>query len=325
MSGLNSPELPLCHLRAVLKPFSPVRLSDFPGSAWRGALGHSLKRMVCVTRMSRCAACMLYHSCVYSYFYDTPPDPDAAKMRRYTAAPHPFVLVPQKDYQGGDYRLGIVLIGQAARHLPVFVHALQRCVERGKGVGGNRMQLLRLEQESAPGEGDWRVVFQPGAALAALPAAMPAVPPAPSRFSIEVISPLRIKRESRRVGPDDFRFSDLFNNLLRRVSMLMEFHTACTLETDFRALTDRARDIRVGAQLKWQDQTRYSSRQKTAMQMGGVIGTVTVRDQPMDAFWPYLWLGQWVHAGSGATMGLGRYRIVAEEPGLGTAASSALT
>jgi CRISPR/Cas system endoribonuclease Cas6 (RAMP superfamily) len=29
----------------------------------------------------------------------------------------------------------------------------------------------------------------------------------------------------------------------------------------------------------------------------------------LDAFWPYLWLGQWTHAGKGTSMGMGAYTI----------------
>jgi CRISPR/Cas system endoribonuclease Cas6 (RAMP superfamily) len=46
------------------------------------------------------------------------------------------------------------------------------------------------------------------------------------------------------------------------------------------------------------------------MQMGGILGSFLLNGEELADFWPYLWLGQWTHAGKGATMGLGRYRIV---------------
>ena len=62
-------------------------------------------------------------------------------------------------------------------------------------------------------------------------------------------------------------------------------------------------------QLKWFDWTRYSSRQHTEMNMGGLIGSVQLDMQDLDDFWPYLWLGQWTHAGKGTSMGMGAYTI----------------
>ena len=82
----QTPELPIGRFRATFQSSESPRHAGFPGSAWRGALGHALKRTVCVTRQPRCADCLLYHSCVYSYFFDTPPAADSTKMRRYVSS-----------------------------------------------------------------------------------------------------------------------------------------------------------------------------------------------------------------------------------------------
>jgi hypothetical protein len=111
------------------------------------------------------------------------------------------------------------------------------------------------------------------------------------------------------VGPDDFRFADLFGALLRRISMLTAFHTDTPLETDFRALVQAARDMAAICRITWQDLPRYSYRQQSGMQLGGVRGCIELKEADITPFWPYLWLGRFVHAGSGATMGLGRYEI----------------
>ncbi|MEW5890010.1 MAG: hypothetical protein AB1768_13410 [Pseudomonadota bacterium] len=88
-------DLAVGHYRFVFASDRVARFSDFSGSAWRGALGHTLKRTVCVTRQSQCRQCLLYRSCVYPYFYDTPPHAGAERMRRYETAPHPFVQLGQ--------------------------------------------------------------------------------------------------------------------------------------------------------------------------------------------------------------------------------------
>ena len=41
--------------------------------------------------------------------------------------------------------------------------------------------------------------------------------------------------------------------------------------------------------------------------MGGLTGWFEVEGPGLEPFWPYLWLGQWTHAGRGCSMGLGRY------------------
>lgn len=120
---LALPQLPIARYSLAFEAAERVRLPVYAGSAWRGVLGHSLKRAVCVTREPRCADCLLYRSCAYPYVFDTPPPPDAKKMRRYTAAPHPFVLEPADAEArvleaGAPLDLGLVLFGRSNGYLP---------------------------------------------------------------------------------------------------------------------------------------------------------------------------------------------------------------
>lgn len=303
------PRLAIGRYRARFEADQPVRMSEFPGSAWRGALGHALKRTVCMTRLSSCRDCALYHSCAFPYFYDTPPPPGSTKMRRYETAPHPFVLRPGAD-GATEYVIDFTLIGQANRQLALFIHALARAAEGRKGVAGNHLRLRAVEQEAAPlGSDAWRLIYRPSETLQAFPPVQPKAPPVPAACDISILTPLRVKRNGRHVGPEDFRFADLFAHLLRRVSMLTAFHTDTPLETDFRGLMSLARQVEAHTELVWEDKTRYSHRQQAAMKLGGVVGRIELTGVDLTPFWPYLWLGQWLHAGSAATMGLGNYRI----------------
>lgn len=63
--------------------------------------------------------------------------------------------------------------------------------------------------------------------------------------------------------------------------------------------------------LEWQDWARYSSRQKTRMQVGGLMGSITLSGGDLASWWPLLWLCQWLHLGKFTSMGLGRYRLSA--------------
>lgn len=282
----------------------------FPGSAWRGALGYALKRAVCVTREPVCAACLLYRSCAYPYVFQTPPPTDAAKMRLYNAVPHPFALrVVTTGVDGLETELILTLFGDGNRYLPVLIHALTRAACSGRGVAGNKLDMDRVMQETTPGAGEWRTVYCPGGSLAALPVQPPAPPPTPAGVSITFDAPLRIKRDGNHVTPDQFCFADLFASLLRRVSMLTYFHTETPLDTDFRALVDSAKRVTSHNRLRWSDLGRHSASQKTSMLLGGLVGSTRIECQDLGLFWPYLWLGQFTHAGTAATMGLGHYTL----------------
>ena len=121
----NSIAIPIGCYRARFQAVSQVQLPPYPGSAWRSAFGHALKRALCITRVPACADCLLYRSCGYAYVFETPLPLGAEKMRKYPAVPHPFVL--DLDLQGGAlaagsvYTLGFTLIGRGNQYLPYMI------------------------------------------------------------------------------------------------------------------------------------------------------------------------------------------------------------
>lgn len=311
----GDPRLPLARYRLRFVATGTVRLPHFAGSTWRGALGHALKKLVCVTHLPECGSCALVNVCSYAYLFETPPPRDAEKMRKYPSVPHPFVLNPHVGISvvapGDAYELPLTLIGAGNRQLPYLVHALERAAHAGVGAGRERMELVAVEQETWPGSEEWEGVYQPGRPISPRPISALSIPSVPRRaVLIECVTPLRLRRQGRPVRPDQLRFSDLFSNLLRRVSMLTYFHTEVPLQTDFAGLTARAKSVEfLSRNLEWRVWDRYSSRQKAPVAMDGLLGAVVVPAEGLAAFWPYLWLGQFVHAGAGTSMGQGRLTL----------------
>lgn len=309
MSSL--PVLPLARYRLSFQATVNLRLPAYTGSAWRGAFGHALKRLVCVTHEPACPSCLLYRSCIYPYLFETPPDPGVGKLTKYTAAPHPFVLIPDDHgdalVAGERLTLDLHLFGHGHRHLPYVVHALNQAGQRGLGQDRGALELLGMAQAD---DMSWRSIYTPGGDFSPTPATVPTLPPCPERLTLHLLTPLRLNSENRLVSQDRFRFHHLFSNLLRRISLLMAFHTDTPLEADFAGLTRAARVMELSrVRLRWHDWTRFSSRQDTLVQMGGLVGEMELAGVDLEPFWPYLWLGQWTHAGKGAVMGLGRYQI----------------
>lgn len=316
MSRQNTPALPIAQYRAqysVVK--SSNELAYYLGSAVRGAFGHALKKAVCVTRLEHCEPCLMFRTCAYAYIFETPTPDDAEKMRLYKSAPHPYVFdLPfpgDEQPAAGNLEIGFTLFGRGNQYLPYVLHALE---EAGKqGIGRNRIELAleTVEQRVRWVESDWKVVYQSGGKLKSEPPSIAQTPPPADRFRIVFETPLRLRSEEHNIKPDNLRFADLFVALMRRISMLTYFHTDTPLETDFKRLASEARKVEFSAQeMRWHDWTRYSSRQKTTMRMGGLLGSVELDGTEIRPFWPYLWLGQWTHAGKGTSMGLGRYRLV---------------
>ncbi|MEK0085280.1 CRISPR system precrRNA processing endoribonuclease RAMP protein Cas6 [Benzoatithermus flavus] len=232
-------------------------------------------------------------------------------MRRYDRVPHPYVLQPAMGQKprlepSDAIELDVTLIGHAAGYIAYVVRALQDAA--ATGIGPDRL-VLDLEHvapvpvtaaslSADPGERRGGLCVQ---ALPALP------PPCPKQVRVELLTPLRVQRDGHLVGPETFTPGDLLRNLVRRVSMLRQFFTDRPLEADFVALKELGLGLRARhAALRWVDLVRRSSRQDTVMRMGGIVGRFELDLTGAEPLWPYLWLGQWIGAGKGATMGLGR-------------------
>ena len=314
---LTVPRLPLACYRLRFRAMETIQLPHYAGSAWRGVFGNSLKKLVCVTRARRCEPCLLYRSCIYPYIFETPPDPEGNKLRKYNAAPHPFVLCPGATMHGplpadSEHSLALTLFGHGNRQLPYIIHALERAARRGLGKNRGKLELLEVEQQL---QDNWLAIYRPGAGLKSHPTECPRLPDCPTWLKLRFHTPLRIRFNGHLVTPERFTFQALFSSLLRRISLLTTFHGDTPLETDFAGLGEAAAAIPLTDNgLRWHEWTCYSSRQHSLMQLGGLTGTATFQSDDLGPFWPYLWLGQWTHAGKNTSMGLGKYEIVRSGP-----------
>lgn len=279
--------------RLTFRAATTVHLQAFAGSAWRGAFGHALKRSCCIMRLRPCTGCVLEHACVYPTVFEARPSPDADRMRRYPHVPQPYVLRPVSPTPctlepGAPFTLDLVLVGRAQPHIGYIVRALERAAAHGVGRERGRLELDDL---------------------AALPAP-PTDPPAVDQVRLTLETPLRLVEAGRVVPPDRFTAAPLLMALLRRVSMLAYFHSGQALDLDFKALKAQAAQVPVVAsELRFVDQVRRSARQRRVMRLGGLVGEVALDLAAAAPFKNLLALGQWVHVGKGATMGLGRFRL----------------
>lgn len=311
------PKLPLVALQLTFRTAGLLRLPPHAGFAWRGAFGHALKRTVCAMRMRPCEGCMLASSCVYPYVFATRPPETTARMSRYDQVPRPFALRSGTlggglIEVGGQVALTITVLGNVCRHLAYIVRAMEVAGQQGLGAGRTRLTLLQVEEATLEGcRQDVPPIYVPGADFHLPVPAAPEPPPCPDHVDVDIVTPLRLKEGGDLVTPDRFAARHLLANLIRRISMLMYFHTDTPLEADFRRLKSIAATVAIRENdLHWRELTRNSARQRTLMQMGGLVGSFTADLRGGAAVWPYLWLGQFTQAGKGTTMGLGAYRIV---------------
>lgn len=329
--SLSDPTAPghfplLARFRFRMRALEPIRLPPYSGSAWRGLLGHGLRRSACVTRAPTCEGCLLIQGCVYPQMFETPPPP-GLDLPGFSAVPHPFVLnidprSPRQHAPGEPLELGVTLLGSAIAQVPYLIHALGVAGQRGIGAGQGTFRLEILEREAAPGGGDWEPVYDVEEGVYHQRPAEPLlVPEPPEQVRLRLLTPLRIKRGGHFVGVRDFTLSELLRHLYNRLQRLALLYGGRPAAFAWNREADPAPGLALQeSALRWHDWTRYSSRQDTLMQMGGLLGELRITGPALPEVWPALWAGQWTHVGKGTAFGLGDYRLDPSAKGDGASA-----
>jgi hypothetical protein len=237
-------------------------------------------------------------------------------------APHPIIFnfSPTNNHnQPGEHlTFELTLIDQSARYLPYLIQAWQYAGERGVGKENARFHLAAIDAPPFAGSDQWQPLYTRATQQIAGLNPQPTQPPPYTSNPIDITftSPFRTKVRGKLIGPGEFSPTHWIRPLLNRIEHLRLIHSPQTSSSlDVAALITATHNLRITRkQLRWHDWTRHSSRQRSQMQMGGLVGGFTLVGEPLETLWPLLWLGQWLHAGKGTSFGLGGYRL-AEQTG----------
>jgi hypothetical protein len=304
--------LAVARYRFTFRMQQTLRLPDFAGSLLRGQFGAALRHTACVTKAKTCAGCPLLSTCPYPAIFETPA-PAAHELQKFSQMPNPYVIEPpplgaRAIAAGETLAFGMVLVGRALDQLPLIAYALQRALRDGLGAERARGELQDVVWERAAGP---ESVWDPDAARLRAHAPALEVPAfeGSAHATLSIATPLRLQDNGRPLRPDELSPRKLATALIRRTALLFEFHADRPgLGAQAPQLARHAETLADERALTWHDWSRYSSRQKQAMTLGGVLGTWTLRGEVAPLV-PWLWLGQWLHAGKNATMGLGAYTL----------------
>lgn len=305
---------PVARYRFAFRMQDDLDLPDYAGSLLRGQFGAALRRTVCMTNEKNCAQCPLYRSCPYPAIFETPPPPEHA-LQSFSAVPNPYVIEPpplgtRRIRAGEELAFGVVLFGQALRQLPIVTHALQRALSAGLGRNRARGALANVLLEGPQGEFE-SIWDQDSGQLCAHDTMVSPPPHIGDSITLEIVTPLRLQQQGRPIRPDALRPRALVTALLRRVTLLTQMHAGREPAfLDAHVLAEAAERLAQEKRLQWHDWTRYSTRQNQEMILGGVVGSWRLQGE-LAQLYPWLWLGQWIHVGKNATMGLGHYRLAA--------------
>ncbi len=296
-----------------MEAVKPAILPRFLGPALRGGLGHTLRRMVCVTRLPDCDGCLLRFHCAYPTIFQPYALPDRSQGGRYARMPVPFVLrIPwgERAVEPGEVvDLGLVLLGEANQYLPYYLLAIRELGRRGIGRQRIRFRLSHVNASSTTGpvtlyrdgEETVRTDITPLRLSDLIYAA--SIPDA-RVVTVRFVTPVRIDLGDDLVYPVDFGY------LIRGIAERWRALEACYGNGSILEVPEADQVVRAEDSTRWVEFCRYSTRQRTRMKLGGAVGQVTYQGPDMAAFSHLLAAGEWLGVGKLTSMGFGRLEVV---------------
>lgn len=297
-----------------------AELPVYKGSTFRGAFGNALKKVMCVAHGQHCTSCLLAGSCLYVRTFEPGPCSASSSDRQSIPSPPsarqpvplpPYVIEPDPDptmrfAAGAGFGFNLLLFGEANKHFPYFVYAVDRMGQKGIGRYRNgRRSRFTIDRIICDG----RLLYDgQRQELVSGPYGSTLEMDFGSRqkrgdLTVELLTPLRLKYRNQLQA--ELPFHLLVRALLRRISSLFIQHGGGEPALDYRGLVARAQQVVTGEEdLRWCDWKRYSSRQEQTMLMGGLLGSITYRQVP-DDYLPLFKLGRLLHVGKQTTFGLG--------------------
>jgi len=315
--------LTLARFAIFLRPISGVLyLPGYKGAAFRGGFGYAFKSIACPTHGVDCVHARLGDTCVYSAVFETPVPADSVVMRKYTHAPHPFVLTPPLDRRASftaehELRLELVLIGRAVHWLAYFICSIEELGRRGIGPAKSRYGVERVESlpyRDALGSGHGSIVYDGGQRkVVGVPQVIRGGELSEGcdntgKATLSFLTPARVVSQDHLAN--ELPFVTLFRTLLRRLALLSYFHCGQTAEPEWmREAIGAAQEVRLASsELRWRDWQRYSTRQQARMKLGGLVGKISYEGE-MKRFMPFLRAGEFTHLGKATSFGLGKYTL----------------
>lgn len=305
----------------TLKADLEMILPRYTGSALRGMFLNAYHRYRC-SASGRSAAGKA-ENCPNCADFTNPSNPGSLSWYTGEKISPPFIITPPPlryphsgkqddiDQTFKNISFTLTLLGGFGNHILEYLMILNKAGELGLGkkrksgfgqfrvidLKSNRIGLIHEEHDkrlsSSDVMEDWKKVFGSGI----------------KKIELELTTPLQIKSDHGKLDAESFRLSDLIRSLLWRFIPL--FHFYGDERYPFEEMTERFRELdqlyRVEKNIVYTVAVRKRHTQN--IDLSGLLGKITVEGD-LDVLMPYLWLGQYLHAGKHVSHGLGAYRII---------------
>jgi hypothetical protein len=290
-----------------------------PANILRGALGTVFREMTCAPECPGARACEQRRSCAYARIFE----PGAIEKCPSGLAdwPRPFVfrarhLDAAVRRRGEPFHFDLHVFELDGRAPAAFALTFAEIGRQGLGPGRGRAELCRVDQVDLEDRAV-QCVYNSGAGLESRPVSparvpLDPLPCAPRRIRVDFLTPTELKFAGQIAAEPTFDV--LFARVRDRMGALAALYGSGPLAIDFRALGERAAQVRfTGSETRAVAAKRRSSRTGQTHSIGGFVGWAEYEGE-LHEFLPFLEAARWTGVGRQTVWGKGEIAITDAGP-----------
>ncbi|MGD0013498.1 MAG: CRISPR system precrRNA processing endoribonuclease RAMP protein Cas6 [Bryobacteraceae bacterium] len=280
------------------------------GNIVRGAFGAIFRQLVCAPQCHDARTCEQRATCAYARIFE--PVASAEGPSGLHDWPRPFVfraahLDGETIEPGKPFFFDVHLFDLRDPAIVYFVLAFAQVATEGLGPRRGRAALVRARQLNERGRPEALIYDGHSFVTSELPPPihLDLSPPAEqvARIRLRFVTPTELKHGQLLATRPEFPI--LFGRIRDRLSTLRALYGAGALELDFRAVGERAAQVKMTrCELRFSEAERRSAKTGERHPLGGFVGEVEY-EGPLTEFMPYLYAAKWVGVGRQTVWGKG--------------------
>ena len=300
----NLPDLAFSCFKLQFIAMETIHLPPFPGKLFHGALGHALYNFSQTNGLYPNNNPLRENA--YNALFKPEKTISSGALKNINNPPPPYVFRFKNQYalkipSLHQFSMKILLFGSANQYSAELIEAMRLLGEQG--FSQKKARLYYIEQENEPtNQGTLpSLIDKPDNIKAPKTPIIPQDPPA--KIRVVFITPYLA---NGRLAKSDFDISLWLMGVIRRMALLQNSYSSQQSDTDFLYLKSLTEQITVhDAQLYY-----YKTTQSQKNHTSGLLGFFDLSLIKVKDLWPWLYLGQWIHAGKKTSYGFGRYKLL---------------
>ncbi len=304
---------PLLKIRLTFRAKEDIKFPYYAGSSLRGLFGKSLRKVSCLSPKLNCQECGMAPNCPYASVFEN------GYISQHTPdrIPNPYIIEPmpqgQKEIKkDSTFSFEQILFGTSVNKLSYILLSWTKSGLQGFTKTRTQATLIKIEQVLPNNDIILLHDLEDPKAINFPPQPEFPFPPQKNcqKLQITLQTPLRIHHDGHPITPDALTAEFFLTSLIRKQSNMAQYHIPTFPPMDKKQIHTSIKSIQMTEKsLHWLDWKRYSSRQKSEIALGGIIGTFCLEGD-LTLLYPYIILGQYFHCGKSTVMGLGKYQVI---------------